>query len=59
MKILFIVLLFGVAFFALYEQSKPEPNKFLMIGAIVLFMLGLMRLMSKVPGKNEKNDNDV
>lgn len=52
--------MFAAAFIALYEQSKEHPNNIVMVVAIVVFMLGLMRLMSKVPGKNqEKNDEEV
>jgi len=60
MKTIFIILMFAAAFIALYEQSKEHPNNIVMVVAIVVFMLGLMRLMSKVPGKNqEKNDEEV
>lgn len=60
MRTIYIILLFAAAFLALFEQSKEHPNKIVMIGAIVVFMLGLMRLMSKVPSKNqEKNDEEV
>lgn len=50
--------MFACAFIALYEQSLAKPNVYIMIGAIVVFMLGLMRLMNKVPGKNEQKNND-
>ncbi|QYJ67990.1 hypothetical protein [Flavobacterium litorale] len=59
MKTIYILLMFGVAFLALYEQSKQEPNTIVMISAIVLFMFGLMKLMAKVPSKhNRDNEND-
>lgn len=61
MKTIYIVLLFAAAFLALYEQSKSQPNTIVMVAAIVIFMIGIMRLMSKVPGKGEqtKDDDDV
>lgn len=61
MKTLYIIALFGAAFYALYEQSKAEPNTIAMIIAIVVFMIGLMKLMSKVPSRSQDNDeeNDV
>lgn len=60
MRTIYIILLFAAAFLALFEQSKEHPNKIVMVGAIVVFMLGLMRLMSKVPSKNqEKNDEEI
>lgn len=40
---------------ALYEQSKAKPNIYIMVGAIVLFMYGMMRLTAKVPSKTENN----
>lgn len=56
MKTIYIILFFAAAFVALFEQSKAQPNKIIMIACIVVFMVGLMRLMSKVPGKGENND---
>ena len=50
--------MFACAFLALYEQSLPKPNVYIMAGAIVVFMLGMMRLMSKVPSKHTQKDND-
>jgi hypothetical protein len=59
-KTVYILLLFAAAFVALFEQSKAHPNKYIMVGAIVLFMLGLMQFMSKVPSKDQdKNDTHV
>jgi hypothetical protein len=59
-KTIYILLLFAAAFIALFEQSKAHPNKYIMVGAIVLFMLGLMQFMSKVPSKDQdKNDTHV
>ncbi len=57
MKTIFIILMFAAAFVALYEQSLAKPNVYIMVAAIVVFMLGLMRLMSKVPSKNERDNN--
>ncbi len=63
MKTIYIILMFGAAFLALYEQSKPqrERNVVVMVAAIAVFMVGLMRLMSKVPSKNnrDKENEDV
>lgn|GEM_PF-494157 len=63
MKTIYIILMFAAAFVALYEQSKPQPNMLIMVAGIIVFMLGLMRLMSKVPGKNDRkqegNDESI
>ncbi|KGO85505.1 hypothetical protein Q765_15905 [Flavobacterium rivuli WB 3.3-2 = DSM 21788] len=58
MKTIYIILMFAAAFVALYEQSLARPNVIIMVVAIIIFMLGLMRLMSKVPGKHDSNNND-
>ena len=58
MKTIYIILMFAAAFVALYEQSLAKPNMIIMVGAIVAFMLGLMRLMSAVPSKNNQMTND-
>jgi len=59
-KTVYILLLFATAFIALFEQSKAHPNKYIMVGAIVVFMLGLMQFMSKVPSKDQdKKDTHV
>ena len=49
--------MFAAAFVALYEQSKPKPNVIVMVIAIVIFMLGMMRLMSKIPDKDTNRDD--
>jgi len=58
MKTIYIIFTFAAAFVALYEQSLAKPNVVIMVIAIVIFMLGLMKLMSKVPGKNDLNNNN-
>lgn len=58
MKTIYIVIFFAAAFVALFEQSKAHPNKIIMIVCIVVFMIGLMRLMSKVPGKGQNNNEE-
>jgi len=58
MKTIYIILIFAAAFVALYEQSLDKPNMVIMIVAIIIFMLGMMKLMTKVPGKGERNNDD-
>jgi hypothetical protein len=58
MRTIFIILFFAAAFMALYEQSKPQSNPFIMGACIAVFIIGLMRLMSKVPSKNERDNNE-
>jgi len=56
LKFISILLFFGAGIYALYEQSKPEPNKFIMIGAMAIFVIGLYRIMKKIPNKNEEDN---
>ena len=58
MKKLFIPIMIIAGGAALYEQSKASPNIYIMIGAIILFMYGMMRLTSKVPSKTENNSDE-
>jgi uncharacterized membrane protein YoaK (UPF0700 family) len=53
--ILLMVLAIGVA---LYEQTSTEKNVYVMVIAIVIFMMGMMRLSSKTPSKNEEKEDD-
>lgn len=58
MKKLYIPIMIIAGGVALYEQSKSSPNIYIMIGAIVIFMYGMMRLTAKVPSKNEENTEE-
>lgn len=58
MKKIYIPIMALAGVFALYEQSKEKPNLYIMIFAIVIFMYGMMRLMAKVPSKNQNNSED-
>jgi uncharacterized membrane protein YbaN (DUF454 family) len=53
--ILLMVLAIGVAF---YEQTSADKNVYVMVVAIVIFMMGMMRLSSKTPSKNQDNNDD-
>jgi uncharacterized membrane protein YfhO len=53
--ILIMVLAIGVAF---YEQTTADKNIYIMVIAIVIFMMGMMRLSSKTPSKNQDNNED-
>jgi hypothetical protein len=52
--------LFAFGILALVEQSKSNPNKYIMISAMAVFMYGLYRLMKRIPSKNEdENDTEI
>ena len=43
---------------ALYEQVSAEKNVYIMVIAIVIFMMGMMQLSAKTPSKNQDKEND-
>ncbi len=52
---LLMVFAIGVA---LYEQTSSDKNVYVMVSAIVIFMMGMMRLSSKTPSKNQDKDEN-
>ena len=45
---------------ALFEQVSAEKNVYIMVIAIVFFMMGMMQLSAKTPSKNQdKEDKNV
>ena len=45
---------------ALYQQVSAEKNVYIMVVAIVVFMMGMMQLSAKTPSKNQdKEDENV
>ena len=61
MKKILIPIMIVAIIFALYEQSKNNPNVYIMIFSLVVFMFGMMRLSAKTPSKNQetKDEEDV
>ncbi|TDR25313.1 hypothetical protein [Flavobacterium cheniae] len=57
-QFLYILMFAAVGIFAMIEQSKPAPNRFIMIGAMAVFMFGLFRLMKKIPSKNDGENEE-
>ncbi len=43
---------------ALYEQNKSDKNVYIIVIAIVIFMLGMMKLSAKTPSKNQESEDD-
>ena len=43
---------------ALYEQVSADKNVFIMVIAIVVFMMGMMQLSAKIPSKNQGKENE-
>lgn len=58
MKKLLILLVIVAGFFALYLPKDNSFSFYFKIFAIVIVMIGVMRLMNKVPSKNQKDNPD-
>ncbi len=60
MKKIIILMMFVAILIAFYEQQKANSNVYITVGAIAIFMYGMMRLSAKTPSKNQdKNEDDV
>jgi len=60
MKKFIIPIMIVAIIVALYEQVSAEKNVYIMVIAIVIFMMGMMQLSAKTPSKNQdKEDENV
>lgn len=59
MKKILVPIMAIAIFFAFFEQSKETPNLFITIIAMVIFMIGMIKLMSKVPSKKPEDKNGI
>ena len=60
MKKLFIPIMLLAIIFAFYEVSKAEKNIYFIVIAVVIFMIGMMKLSARTPSKNQdKEDENV
>lgn len=41
-----------------YEQTKAQPNVFILVIAVAVFMYGVMQLSAKVPSKHSETENE-
>ncbi|WP_264563838.1 hypothetical protein [Flavobacterium sp. N3904] len=56
-KFIILIMAFAIGI-ALYEQVSAEKNVYVMVIAIVVFMMGMMQLSSRTPSKNQDNEED-
>ena len=42
---------------AIYNQKSEKPNVIITAIAVVIFMFGMMKLSSKMPSKNQDDDD--
>ena len=60
MKKFIIPIMIVAIIIALYQQASAEKNIYIMVAAIVVFMIGMMKLSAKTPSKNQdKEDENV
>ena len=53
-------MMFVAILIAFYEQQKTTSNVYITVGAIAIFMYGMMRLSANTPSKNQnKNEEDA
>lgn len=43
---------------AFYEQQKTQSNVYITVGAIAVFMYGMMRLSATTPSKNQDKEEE-
>ena len=58
MKKIIIPVMVVAIIIASYEQVSAEKNVYVMVIAIVVFMMGMMQLSAKIPSKNQENEDE-
>lgn len=59
MKKVFIPIVLIAAFFAFYTPKETRNYSiYIKVAAIVIVMIGVMKLMQKVPSRNQENKED-
>ena len=59
MKFLIYIVVFGLMFWALVEQTKDQPNIYIQIIAVAVFFFLMMYLMNKTSSNSDKNNNEA
>lgn len=54
---MFIIVL-GAIIVIFYEQYSDKKNIYIMAVAILIFMIGMMRLSANTPSKNQESSDD-
>ena len=58
MKKLLIPIMVIAILVAFYEQSLEKKNVYISVIAIVVFMIGMMKLSARTPSKNQEKEED-
>ncbi|WP_418262645.1 hypothetical protein [Flavobacterium faecale] len=59
MKVIKIVILILAILVLLVGQMSTDQMIYLKVGAIIIFMYGMMRLSAKTPSKKQNKEEDV
>jgi hypothetical protein len=59
MKKVFVPIVLIAAFFAFYTPKEASNYSiYIKVAAIIIVMIGVMKLMQKVPSRNQENNDD-
>jgi hypothetical protein len=58
MKKIMIPMMLVAFLIAFYEQQKAQSNVYITVGAIAVFMYGMMRLSATTPSKNQDKEEE-
>lgn len=58
MKKFIIPIMIVAIFVAFYQQKTAHPNVIITVICVAIFMLGMMKLSSKIPPKNNDDDSE-
>jgi hypothetical protein len=58
MKKILIPMMLVAFLIAFYEQQKAQSNVYMTVGAIAVFMYGMMRLSATTPSKNQDKEEE-
>jgi len=58
MKKILIPMMLVAFLIAFYEHQKAQSNVYITVGAIAVFMYGMMRLSATTPSKNQDKEEE-
>lgn len=58
MKKLFFLIVLIAIFFAFYTPKESNYAIYIKVAAIIIIMIGVMKIMQKVPSRNQDNKED-
>lgn len=56
-KIIYFFAILAV-FVGIYEETKPAPNRAIMLGCMLVLFFALYQLMNKIPSKYQNENED-